>query len=161
MNEQRTCKKCNKTLTLTNFRSHHHSCRECERQRAREWKAANKEHTLQYTREWKKANKEHVSVYNSNYSIENRQEIQKRSTAYHIMRYHNDIKFKLAIQMRKKISRVVKNKNNRASKHALELLGCTQCFFKAWLEYNFTTDMNFENYGKVWHIDHVIPLTKL
>lgn len=158
MDDQRTCKNCNQTLTMINFRPHHHSCRECERERARMWKAANKEHTLQYTRNWKAANKEHVSEYNSKYSVENRNEIQKRSTAYHIMRYHNDVNFKLARKIREKCSRVVKSV--RPSEEALRILGCTQQFLKAWLEYNFTPEMNFDNYGKVWHIDHLIPISK-
>lgn len=159
MEEQRTCKRCNQMLPSINFRPRNKvTCRECERENSRQWKAANKAHTLQYTREWKATNKEYVSEYNSKYSIENRNEIQKRSTAYHIMRYHNDVNFRLARQIRDKCNRVMKSV--RPSKDALDILGCSQKFFKAWLQYNFTSEMNFENYGKVWHIDHLIPISK-
>jgi hypothetical protein len=134
------------------------TCRECERKHAREWKAANKEHALQYTRDWKAKNKEHVSEYNSSYSIENRDVIQKRSTAYHVMRYQTDPNFRLARQIRSKCKVAIKNANPPQS--ALENLGCTQRFFKAWLQYNFTSNMSFENHGNVWHIDHAIPISK-
>ena len=37
-------------------------------------------------------------------------------------------------------------------------LGTSYGFVKEWLEFCFTTEMNWENYGKYWHVDHVIPL---
>ncbi len=28
----------------------------------------------------------------------------------------------------------------------------------SWMEFNFTEEMNWDNYGKVWNIDHTIPV---
>jgi hypothetical protein len=42
---------------------------------------------------------------------------------------------------------------------AVRDLGCTIEFLKDWLESKFTPEMTWENYGPVWHIDHVKPLT--
>jgi hypothetical protein len=48
-----------------------------------------------------------------------------------------------------------RNKN----KHANEYLGCKPEEYLKWILHN-TTDFTLENYGKIWHIDHVIPLSK-
>lgn len=44
------------------------------------------------------------------------------------------------------------NKNNKTH----EYIGCKIKFLKLWIEYQFTDDMNWENYGK-WELDHVTP----
>jgi len=46
------------------------------------------------------------------------------------------------------------------TKHTIEHLGCDIDFLKKWLEYNFTEQMTWENYGTYWHVDHVIPCSK-
>ena len=45
------------------------------------------------------------------------------------------------------------------TKHAHEYLGCTPDEYLKWILYK-TIDFTLENYGQVWHIDHIIPLSK-
>jgi hypothetical protein len=33
-------------------------------------------------------------------------------------------------------------------------------FFKKWIEFRFVDNMNWENYGKYWHIDHILPINQ-
>ena len=48
--------------------------------------------------------------------------------------------------------------NKQKEKHTIEYLGCdSETYFKWILNYN--TLYTIENRGKVWHIDHVIPLS--
>ena len=42
--------------------------------------------------------------------------------------------------------------------HTLTYLGCTIEFYKGYLESLFKTDMNWQNHGKLWEIDHIIPI---
>lgn len=50
-----------------------------------------------------------------------------------------------------------------------EMLGCQQKFLLSWFEYNIKQDkliglslnMSMENYGTVWNIDHVFPLSQV
>lgn len=45
------------------------------------------------------------------------------------------------------------------SKHYIEYLGCSSNEYFEWmLEHN--SEFTLDNYGKEWHIDHVIPLSK-
>lgn len=156
--EQRTCKRCNETSSIESFRPHHYTCRDCSRHMAREWKAKNRERTLQCSRDWRAKNKEVVCAYNHNYFQENRDKIQQRSTAYHKMRYQSDVNFKLAKNLRNRFCKVLKH--NRTDDSSIDILGCTLDFFKAWLEHQFDYDMNFDNHGKLWHLDHVVPVSK-
>ena len=50
------------------------------------------------------------------------------------------------------------NKNYN-SKTLIKYLGCSYDFFDKWLEFQlkFTKKLTLDNYGKKWHIDHVIP----
>ena len=47
----------------------------------------------------------------------------------------------------------------RKYKHTIEYLGCNCTFYLDWL-LNIDTKYTFENYGREWHIDHVIPVSK-
>lgn len=62
------------------------------------------------------------------------------------------------------VSRLVRNglKDSSKSKPTFELLGYTVQDLKNHLESLFTEGMNWDNYGKYgWHIDHIIPRSKL
>lgn len=45
----------------------------------------------------------------------------------------------------------------RKDKSTLEYLGINKNEFKEWLEYQFDENMNWDNYGSYWQIDHVTP----
>ena len=38
------------------------------------------------------------------------------------------------------------------------MIGCTWAFFDQWIASQFKRGMKWENYGRVWHIDHIEPL---
>jgi hypothetical protein len=39
-------------------------------------------------------------------------------------------------------------------------MGCDREFFLRHITIQFTAGMTMENYGKVWHLDHIYPLSK-
>jgi hypothetical protein len=43
---------------------------------------------------------------------------------------------------------------------SLQYLHCSLSQLKMWLEFQFTDDMSWENYGDVWTVDHVLPLSR-
>ena len=55
-------------------------------------------------------------------------------------------------------SRVRKALNSDKSKTSLEYLGCTIEQFKEHIGFQFETGMNWDNFGKIWQIDHIIPI---
>lgn len=44
--------------------------------------------------------------------------------------------------------------------HTMNYIGCSIEYLKEWFEYNFTDEMNWNNYGSYWSIDHVLPVNK-
>jgi hypothetical protein len=40
----------------------------------------------------------------------------------------------------------------------MSYIGCPIQYLREWFEYNFTSKMNWKNYGSYWHIDHIIPV---
>jgi hypothetical protein len=42
----------------------------------------------------------------------------------------------------------------------MNYIGCNIQYVREWIEYNFTEEMNWDNYETFWLIDHVIPICK-
>jgi hypothetical protein len=73
-----------------------------------------------------------------------------------IIKYYTDIEFKLKITLRGQLQRVVKG----IETSYYGLLGCDYEFFMRWIGFRFENEMNWENFGTVWEIDHIIPLSQ-
>lgn len=70
-------------------------------------------------------------------------------------RLKTDPVFKFKRIQRTRLSKKIKNKQ----KTTIEYLGCNSQEFANWLHYN-SDEFNICNHSIVWHIDHVIPLSK-
>jgi len=42
----------------------------------------------------------------------------------------------------------------------MNYIGCNIQYLREWFEYNFTPEMNWNNYGSFWSIGHIIPVCK-
>lgn len=62
----------------------------------------------------------------------------------------------VAHRLRNRIQESLKGK--RVSQSLTSLCGCSLGFLKQHLQAQFTDKMAWNNYGKLWHIDHIIPL---
>ena len=76
-------------------------------------------------------------------------------------RRKTDFNFKLISNIRTRTSNAFKSKNIKKSNKTKKLLGCSNSFFKKWIIYQLYGEMNIENYGKVWCLDHCYPLSKI
>lgn len=72
--------------------------------------------------------------------------------AFHLA---NKIKNKLAANFRTRIIHVLQGRQKSAK--SLELLGCSVEMFRDYIQSKFTRGMRWNNYGKFWHLDHIIP----
>ena len=66
--------------------------------------------------------------------------------------------FKLACNLRSRISSAIKSKNVRKTNKTFALLGCSPSFFQRWIFHQLYGEINLENYGSVWQIDHCLPI---
>lgn len=72
-------------------------------------------------------------------------------------RLKTDQQYKLAYYLRGRINRAIKKEYRAGS--AVDDLGCSIAEFKSYIEDRFKGPMTWENWGSVWQLDHVVPLT--
>lgn len=115
--------------------------------------------------------KSRVAKRHEKYRDEHREEIRERNREYR--RTHkeqrnnfrkqkrkNDIEYKILCNLRYRMWSVVKN--NRKCESTENLTGCSIEFLKQYLQFQFTTGMSWDNYGRIknircWEIDHKKP----
>lgn len=84
------------------------------------------------------------------YSRANREKINKKRRESIELRLKNNIKNRI----RDCFSSILSDK----SKSFRKWVGCTPSEFKTYIESKFLPDMNWDNYGSVWVIDHIAPV---
>jgi len=71
----------------------------------------------------------------------------------------NENKTNINYRLKKSLAsrlRAVLTKNDST----MNYIGCNIQYLREWFEYNFTDEMNWDNYGTYWSIDHIIPVYK-
>jgi len=154
--EGRKCSRCGEIKIDFPYKKPY--CRDCGNEMCRNYKRRNKEKISEYNKKYKEEHKDEISEYNHNYNIENREVITKRQTITNGNRRKTDENFRLSISMRRSLYKFVKQKcKTRKEDKIKETYGCSSIFFKKWLEFQFTNDFNWDNYGTIWSIDHIKP----
>lgn len=164
------CKDCNITKTMNNYRKYNDTrysptCKSCLNEydkirkiNARKNKLENvlatcekcgEEKPLKHFSKLKKYYKR--KICKSCYPIFLREQKTEwcRNESNNNMNYR--IKKSLAARLRN-----VLNKTDTT----MNYIGCNIQYLREWFEYNFTQEMNWDNYGSYWSIDHVIPVCK-
>jgi len=106
--------------------------------------------------EWYKNNPQRAKKTRASYY----QKHKKRLTEKHRNRYRNDIKFRLIERLRGRIRDAMYRCRDgvKKAKPTMEMLGCDINKLKQHIENQFVVGMTWDNYGSVWHIDHIIPI---
>ncbi len=160
MNTDHICVECNGDKNINGFSRTKSICKKCysirQRRYCKKYKSNKKECISEYNKKYKKENAEKISEYNAKYDKENRETLRIKRWAYSKNRLKTDPGFKLASTLRKRLYSIMTLKGHKKSK-TLDLLDCSLDFLREWLEFQFESDMTFENHGSVWHIDHVTP----
>jgi hypothetical protein len=123
----------------------------------RKYRAANPEHYAAVQKAWTEANREKVRSKQSAWVRANRERVREncRRHARKMRADRPDWRLKKAMQCRIYIALRGIRKLGRTQ----ELLGCDLPTLRAWLESQFRNGMAWDNYGPVWHVDHVIPIS--
>lgn len=139
----------------------------------KQWREQNKEYLKEYERQRNKTEKrkkydkernkkperiQYKKEYIKEYNKKNRDKIniQRR------IKYKTDLNFKLSDWGRKQVKRCLNYipTNKTKNKHTFDILGYTSEQLKQRLAMNFKSDMNWDNHGTLWHIDHIKALDK-
>lgn len=110
----------------------------------------------EYDKKYRQKNKEYRNNKNIEYWSNHREEQRKYRRAYEDKR-KKDVNFKLQRILRSRINNAIKAQKTTKDLHMLELLGCTLEQCREYISSKFRDGMSWENHGKLWHIDHIIP----
>ena len=124
----------------------------------------NKERHNKLAKKWKQEHREEVRIYNKQYKDSHK----KEAAEYAKKRHNEDINAKLATNLRNRLRDAIKEDYKSGSAiSSLGILNGGIPDLKLWLEEQFynhpITDeiMSWNNHGKLWHIDHIIPLSSV
>lgn len=104
------------------------------RRKADEWKKNNPE----WRKKWESKNKDSMREWHRNYSRKRRLD---------------DPAYRAAASMRSRVWALLK----KIGQERIISIGLERDKLKEWLEQRFKPGMTWENYGPVWHVDHIVP----
>lgn len=81
---------------------------------------------------------------------------KKANLRYSIKRKTNH-GFRVVTNLRTKLRFVLNRERVRKSERTITMIGCTYNQLKVHLESGFKRGMRWDNYGTLWHVDHIIP----
>jgi len=76
--------------------------------------------------------------------------------AYKKHRKATDVNYRVRVNLSKRLYYAL-GRNYVKSASTIQLLGCDVRFLKSHLEKKFLPTMTWDNYGTLWHIDHILP----
>lgn len=124
-------------------------------ERSKKWREENKDKLISNRKKWFEANEDKAREQVKKHYESNKDEYIKRAIIYRTKRLKNDPVFRLISNLRNRTRRAILSKNKIGP--TLEFLGCTTKHFRNHIEAKFRDGMTWENYGSVWHLDHIKP----
>jgi hypothetical protein len=128
--------------------------KEKQNNKIKKWREDNLERKKFTEKRWRDNNIEKISIRHRNWYIKNREKKLNQNSENNKKRMKSDPIYRATKYIRSRISGLLRG-NKSAS--GLKLLDCSLENYKIYLEKQFRDGMSWENYGTVWHIDHIKP----
>jgi hypothetical protein len=117
------------------------------------YRAKNEVTIRHYRQQYKQENRLLLAGKGRDYYQKNKKTVNQKLQE----KYKYDIRYKLALNLRRRITKAIKIGQKSGS--AVSDLGCSINEFKIYIEQQFQSEMSWDNYGIYgWHLDHIIPL---
>jgi hypothetical protein len=169
--ETKCCSRCHQIKEFDKFVNKKNFCKECKNLRQRQIRLEKNKIKLDLTeKEIGKDNKKcsycdkvfHKSYFKCKKCLDCRRSHQNEYTKKDFVKERKRIKRQTNITCKFKHlqSNRIRSSLIYKSKKTIEYLGCNAEQYFDWLSCSFIDGLCFENHGKEWHIDHVIPLSQ-
>jgi hypothetical protein len=149
--QKQFCKRGHDTFVIKRYNNG--SCAVCRK----DWDKLNKFKLSKRHKCYYKNNKIEILTRSKNYYKQHRDKIIGKKVVYIINRLKTDTQFKLIKNLRNRINQAIKGDYKTGS--AVRDLGCSIEFLKQYIESKFYSNMTWDNWGKVWELDHIVPLS--
>lgn len=141
------------------------------RSRAKRYYESNSDKILERSRQYYRDNPERVAANNARWQRENPEKVRAAKRryeqshkseiiAYRRIRTKTDPDYRLRAILRRRISVGIRRAGGKTFHSAQALTGCGYSFLRGYIEARWKMGMTWENYGRDWHIDHRIPLSR-
>lgn len=167
--ENKKCTACNINKPIIDFYKNgdyfKSKCKECEKNHNNIYYNQNKKTHLQRCRDWQNENKDKQKQLSNKSYIKSKQspdKIKQRyeyNKEYHKKQYANNTNFKIIRLLRTRFYNALEK--NLKTESVIKLIGCSIEEFKQYIENKFLLEMDWENRGVVWEIDHIKPCASL
>jgi hypothetical protein len=131
-------------LEKTEFRINRKKCLDCEREHGRKYRKETDTAKI-----WVENNREKMSQMQHEWYEKEKKTIREKRN----QRMKDDPLFNLGIKHRTALRNFIRN-NLKTSKY----VNCDSEQFCKWIQFQFTDEMNWDNYNKQWVLDHVVPI---
>lgn len=147
------CEKCGQ------LKEDNKACKNCKKLYDRERYKKRRVHILKQQKEYDLSHQNEIVEYHKRWYQDNKEIILEKHRKYKKLRYDTNPLYKLQCCCTSSIYQALKSSKNGSS--ILNYLPYTMAELKKHLENQFDDQMNWNNYGSYWHIDHIIPQSKL
>ena len=159
---EKSCKTCNIVKSIDEFGKRKQSnktyiklhCKKCEYGKLKERRRANVQKTREINNRYINKNREKAREWNRKHFRNNKERVRERARNNY-KKYRQIPQFKIMQNCRNRINKLIKRSSESQRTH--NLLGCSPLFLRNWLEHQFNSKMNWNNYGSYWDIEHVMP----
>jgi hypothetical protein len=155
--KMKTCSKCKISKSISEFywnktrNAYASQCKQCHNEYMMSQYPLNKDKMSLMNKEWRQNNPEKVKKYNNKYSVEQRRnwkrEWDKKAMLDPLHRLSNNLRGNMYHAL----------KAMKGFRKWETLVGYTLDELAKHLESQFTKGITWDNYGKEWHVDHIIP----
>jgi hypothetical protein len=139
-------------------RSNTGNCRDCERARGLQYYQDHTEEVNATNNRCYARDRLKILKNQKVYEKENRSKILATKLARRKVRRATDPVFKLKEKLRGRLHTALVGKKKQGS--AVKDLGCGGEFLKDYIAAKFSASMTWDNWGKIWELDHIVPLWK-
>lgn len=149
------CKMCRKDYRLKNsdvinekLRKYYKENKETHLENCKSYRIENNDKINQQRKEYRSRPeiKEHIKIKNKEYLPVRCEKIKDKRL--------NNKNFQLSEILRSKIHKMIKGLPTSYQ----NIIGCDMDFLKKWIEFRFDENMNWDNLGTYWQIDHILPI---
>ena len=144
------CKKCAAEYNRKN--------RQRINENRKEWRKRNYDKYIKTRRKYTEDNREHISNYSKTWKQNNRERVRSHHSENLKNRYREDANFRITVNLRNRIGRLIKEQDASKNVSTIKLLGCTAEEFRLYFESLFVDGMTWDKYmnGEI-HVDHIRP----